>query len=60
MTLIVFGTYHFDTLLTLCNPEKLKSWVKEESMASNVTQGDIKPALEISGEKWTQYQAKLS
>ncbi|XP_065941830.1 uncharacterized protein [Magallana gigas] len=60
MTLIVFGTYHFDKLLTLCNLEELRPWVKEKSNLPSMKQGDIKPILEISGEKWKQYQAMLS
>lgn len=45
MTLVVFGTYHFDKLLTLCRSEELKSWVKEKNMMSIVAQGEIKPFL---------------
>lgn len=47
-------------MLRLSKQEDLKSWVKKESMAPNVTEGDIKPVLEISGEKWRQYQAKFN
>lgn len=31
MTLIVFGTYHFDKLLELSKPEELKTWVKKKT-----------------------------
>lgn len=51
MTLIVFGTYHFDKLLELSQPEELKSWVREEGILSKVAQGEKKPVLEIDGEK---------
>lgn len=30
MTLVVFRTYHFDKLLTLCRSDELKRWVKEK------------------------------
>lgn len=59
MTLVVFGTYHFDKLLTLCRSEELKSWVKEKNMMSIVAQGEIKPVLEIGEENWRQYQEKI-
>lgn len=48
MNLIVFGTYHFDKQLTLCNPEELKSLVKEKSQTTIIALGDIKPVLEIN------------
>lgn len=58
MTLIVFGTHHFDKLLELSEPEELKVWVKEKQIFD--PQGDIKPVLEIDREQWIQFQAKLS
>ncbi|XP_052698910.1 uncharacterized protein LOC128176540 [Crassostrea angulata] len=60
MTLIVYGTYHFDKLLELFKPEELKTWVKEKGMIPDVGLGDIKPVLEIDREQWRQFQAKLS
>lgn len=60
MTLIVFGTHHFDTLLELSKPEELKVWVKEKRKQFFDPQGDIKPVLEIDREQWRQFQAKLS
>lgn len=60
MTLIVFGTHHFDKLLELSKPEELKTWVKEKGMIPDVGLGDIKPVLEIDREQWRQFQAKLS
>lgn len=60
MTLIVFGTYHFDKLLELSKPEESKAWVKEKGMIPDVGLGDIKPVLEIDREHWRQFQAKLS
>lgn len=59
MTLIVFGTYHFDKLFELSKPEELKEWVKKQSTTSNVTQGEIEPVLEIDKEQWNQYKAEL-
>lgn len=32
MTLIVFGTHHFDKLLELSNPEDLKGWIKQKKI----------------------------
>nr|XP_034314446.1 uncharacterized protein LOC117684829 [Crassostrea gigas] len=60
MTLIVYGTYHFDKLLELFKPEELKAWVKEKGMIPDVGLDDIKPVLEIDREQWRQFQAKLS
>lgn len=60
MTLIVFGTSHFDKLLELSQPQDLKAYVREkESKLRNVRQGDINPVLEISPEQWKCYQTKL-
>ncbi|XP_052693218.1 uncharacterized protein LOC128171482 isoform X2 [Crassostrea angulata] len=56
MTLIVFGTYHFDKLLELSKPEELKSWVKEKGMIPDVGLSETKPVLEISKEKWRQHK----
>ncbi|XP_052693201.1 uncharacterized protein LOC128171460 [Crassostrea angulata] len=56
MTLIVYGTHHFDKLLELSKPEELKTWVKEKGMMPDVGLGDIEPVLKISGVKWKQYQ----
>lgn len=58
MTLIVYGTHHFDKLLELSKPEELKTWVKVKKM--DVGLGDIKPVLEIDQKQWTQFQAKLT
>ncbi|XP_065939718.1 uncharacterized protein [Magallana gigas] len=60
MTLIVYGTHHFDKLLELSKPEELKTWVKEEQTRIFDLQGDIEPVLEIDREQWRQLQAKLS
>lgn len=60
MTLIVYGTHHFDKLLELSKPEELKAWVKEKQTQIFDLQGDIKPVLEIDREQWRQFQAKLS
>ena len=32
MTLIVFGTFHFDKLLELSKPEDLEGWIKENGV----------------------------
>lgn len=60
MTLIVYGTHHFDKLLELSKPEELKAWVKEKQTQIFDRQGDIKPVLEIDREQWRQFEAKLS
>ncbi|XP_065941768.1 uncharacterized protein [Magallana gigas] len=60
MTLIVYGTHHFDKLLELSKPEELKAWVKEKGMKQDVGLRDIKPVLEIDRKQWKQFQAKLS
>lgn len=59
MTLILFGTHHFDKLLELSKPEELKVWVKQKQKQFFDPQGDIKPVLEIDREQWRQFQAKL-
>lgn len=58
MTLIVFGTHHFDKLLTLSDPEELVTWVKNKPLIKRWIdpQGDIEPVLEIKEEHWRQYQ----
>lgn len=58
MALIVFGTYHFDTLLKYSKPEELKPWVKEKKMIFNMSQGEIEPVLEIDRGKWLQNQCQ--
>ncbi|XP_065939713.1 uncharacterized protein [Magallana gigas] len=62
MTLIVFGTYHFDKLLELSEPEELKEYVKKQSNTAIVHVAhlsEMKPVLEIGGKQWSQYQEKL-
>lgn len=59
MTLIVFGTYHFDKLLELCKPEELKSLVKGKSIRSYIAQGETTPVLEINKEKRAQYEEMM-
>ncbi|XP_052677344.1 uncharacterized protein LOC128158510 [Crassostrea angulata] len=60
MTLIVFGTYHFDKLLELSEPGELKEYVKKQSRTTFVAQCQIEPPiLEISGKQWSQYQERL-
>lgn len=61
MTLIVFGTFHFDKLLAFSKPEELKGWIKKKNTIRNIfKQGEINPVLEITKEHWRQYQAKMS
>ncbi|XP_052720885.1 uncharacterized protein LOC128192256 isoform X2 [Crassostrea angulata] len=60
MTLIVFGTYHFDKLLELSEPEELKEYIKKQSKTAIVAHlSEMKPVLEIGGKQWSQYQEKL-
>lgn len=59
MTLIVFGTYHFDKLLEFSKPEELKGWIKKKNIFRERFQiGEIDPVLGIKKEYWRQYKAK--
>lgn len=62
MTLIVFGTHHFDKLLELSNPEDLKGWIKQKKNHCYPCErfGDMRPVLKIKREQWRQYQEILS
>lgn len=62
MTLIVFGTHHFDKLLELSNPEDLKGWIKQKKNHCYPCErlGDMRPILKIKREQWRQYQEILS
>nr|XP_022299517.1 uncharacterized protein LOC111108173 [Crassostrea virginica] len=63
MTLIVFGTYHFEQLLDLSTPNDMDGWIKQNSKFTRVTDSfgsDIKPSLFIDGEKWSSYIKKLN
>ena len=61
MTLIVFGTFHFDKLLELSKPEDLEGWIKEYGvlMRGNNIFGDIIPRLLVDEDKWMQYVNKI-
>ena len=62
MTLIVFGTYHFEELLDLSTHNDMDGWIEKNSMVTRETDffgGDIKPSLFIDGKKWTSYNKKL-
>ena len=60
MTLIVFGTFHFDKLLELSKPEDLEGWIKEKSLGTKFKNvfGDIMPSLLIDRKEWLQYEQK--
>lgn len=61
MTLIVFGTYHFETLLQFSKREDLQGWVKESGFLSVSNPFfDIKPVLRIKRDQWNQYQLKMA
>lgn len=57
MTLIVFGTHHFDKLLELSQPEDLEGWIKEKKNKCYPCKrlGDMRPVLKIKRELWRQY-----
>nr|XP_022298562.1 uncharacterized protein LOC111107586 isoform X2 [Crassostrea virginica] len=61
MTLIVFGTFHFDKLLELSKPKDLEGWIKEKSLGTKFKNvfGDIMPSLLIDGKKWLQHEQKM-
>ena len=60
MTLIVFGTFHFDKLLELSKPEDLEGWIKEDGvfMKQKKFFGDIIPILLVNEHKWERYVYK--
>lgn len=62
MTLIVFGTHHFDKLLELSNPEDLKGWIKQKKNLCHPFERfrDMRPVLKIKREQWRKYQENLS
>lgn len=62
MTLIVFGTHHFDKLLELSNPEDLKGWIKQKKNLCHPCERfrDMRPVLKIKREQWRKYQENLS
>ncbi|XP_078339362.1 uncharacterized protein LOC111107586 isoform X1 [Crassostrea virginica] len=61
MTLIVFGTFHFDKLLKLSKPEDLEGWINEKSLGTKFKNvfGDIMPSLLIDSKKWLQHEQKM-
>lgn len=59
MTLIVFGTYNFETLLKFSKQEDLQGWIEKSGFFSNPLT-DLKPVLEIKGNQWRQYQSKMN
>ena len=62
MTLIVFGTFHFDKLLELSKPEDLEGWIKEKGIGTKLRNavGDIMPSLLIDGTEWLQHGQKMA
>ena len=60
MTLIVFGTFHFDKLLELSKREDTEGWIIKNSKFTKEKMffGDIYPKLFIPGDKWKQYVNK--
>ena len=64
MTLIVFGTFHFNKLLELTKREDLKGWIEKSSFINELrimqrSYDDIMPLLFIKGKKWKQYEQKI-
>ena len=63
MTLIVFGTFHFNKLLELTKREDLEGWIEKSSFVNElrtmqISYDDIMPLLFIKGKKWLQYEQK--
>lgn len=65
MTLIVYGTYHFDKLLEYAKPKDLAGWIEKSPspislffMASERV-NDIKPILKINKKDWEKYELKM-
>ena len=61
MTLIVFGTFHFDKLLELSKPEDLEGWIKEGNTVNTIksSSDDIVPLLFIDKGMNLQYEQKM-
>ena len=61
MTLIVFGTFHFDKLLELSKPEDLDGWIKMDNTVNTITNSsdDIVPLLFIDKGMNLQYEQKM-
>ena len=61
MTLIVFGTFHFDKLLELSKPEDLEGWIKKKDLRTTLKNvvGDVMPSLLIDGKEWLQHEQKM-
>ena len=61
MTLIVFGTYHFDKLLELSKREDLEGWIKKDGVfvKENKFWGDRIPILLVDETEWKQYENKI-
>nr|XP_022296993.1 uncharacterized protein LOC111106563 [Crassostrea virginica] len=61
MTLIVFGTFHFDKLLELSKPEDLEGWIKKSNTVNTIrsSSDDIVPSLFIDKEMNLQYEQKM-
>ena len=61
MTLIVFGTFHFDKLLELSKPEDLEGWIKKSNTDNTIksSSDDIDSSLFIDKEMNQQYEQKM-
>ena len=61
MTLIVFGTFHFDQLLELSKPGNLQGWIIKSNTDNTLksSSDDIVPSLFIDKEMNLQYEQKM-
>ena len=60
MTLIVFGTFHYDKLLELSKPEDTEGWINEvcEFMTKIMLFGEMIPRLLVNEHKWSRFVYK--
>lgn len=61
MTLIVFGTHHFDKLVTFPKQEDVNVWIRKKK--TNLLKpfknlSDMEPVLEVNADQLVQYQGK--
>ena len=61
MTLIVFGTFHFDKLLEFSKRKDLEGWIENSNIVKTIKSSvdDMMPLLMIDEKKWLQYKQKM-
>ena len=58
MTLIVYGTCHFEKLLEYAKPEDLEGWIVKKNRIETSLDNDTKPVLNVNHKKWEIYKQK--